>query len=73
MELNIDNFNKLFEKKFHSSYAEAGRELDVAPAQIFRIRNNKGKDGAVFFGKLYTYCDKHNLNFKNYIHLPLSK
>ena len=48
MELNLDKFNELFKDKFDESYAEAGRELHVAPAQIYRIRNKQGKAGAVF-------------------------
>lgn len=70
MELNVDMFIKLFDKDFKGSYAEAGRKLKVAPEQIYRIINKKGKAGAVFFGKLYTYCDEHKKNFKNYILLP---
>ena len=70
MELNTEKFKELFEEEFNGNYAEAGRQLNVAPAQIFRIINNKGKAGAVFFGKLYAYCDTHKLNFKSYIFLP---
>lgn len=70
MELNLDMFIKLFETDFNASYAEAGRKLGVAPAQIFRIINNNGCAGAKFLGKLITYCDTHKLNFRKYIFLP---
>ena len=43
MELNVDMFIKLFDKDFKGSYAEAGRKLKVAPEQIYRIINKKGK------------------------------
>ena len=68
MELNIEMFKELFDTRF-KSYAEAGRQLNVAPAQIFRIMNRRGKAGALFFGKLYTYCNKHKLKFEKYIFL----
>lgn len=70
MELNREMFIKLFENDFNASYAEAGRQLGVAPAQIFRIINNTGTAGAKFLGKLIIYCDIHKLNFRNYIFLP---
>ena len=44
--------------------------LNVAPAQIFRIMNNKGKAGVTFFGKLNTYCKKHELNYDDYVLYP---
>ena len=67
MELNVDMFIKLFDKDFKGSYAEAGRKLDVAPAQIYRIINKKGKAGVVFLGKFHTYCKEHKLKFEDYI------
>ena len=67
MELNVDMFIKLFDKDFKGSYAEAGRKLDVAPAQLYRIINKKGKAGLVFIGRLKAYCNKHKLKFDNYI------
>lgn len=67
MELNMYTFTELFKDKFKYSYAEAGRQLNVSPAQLYRIMNNKGKAGALFFGKLHTYCNKHQLNFEKYI------
>ena len=70
MELNKKTFTKLFDKQFNTSYAEASRQLGVAPAQIFRIINDDGNAGAKFLGKLITYCDTHNLNFRRYIFLP---
>lgn len=70
MELNVKKFTELFDTKFNASYAEAGRQLGVAPAQIFRILNNEGSAGAKFLGKLITYCDCNKLNFRKYIFLP---
>lgn len=74
MELNREMFIKLFDENFNASYAEAGRQLGVAPAQIYRIINDKASSntGAKFFGKLITYCDTHKLNFRKYIFLPKS-
>lgn len=72
MELNIDKFKELFKKDFRENYAEAGRQLNVAPAQIYRIINNKGKAGTLFLGKLYAYCKKHKLNFESYISFSMS-
>ena len=70
MELNMDKFTELFKNKFKENYAEAGRQLNVAPAQIFRIMNNKGKAGVTFFGKLNIYCKKHKLNYDDYVLYP---
>lgn len=70
MELNREMFIKLFDSKFNASYAEASRQLGVASAQIFRIVNDNGNAGAKFLGKLITYCDINNLNFRKYIFLP---
>ena len=67
MELNMDKFTELSKSEFKENYAEAGRQLNVAPAQIFRIINNQGKAGALFLGRLCTYCNKHKLEFKDYI------
>lgn len=69
MELNVEMFIKLFNRDFKGSYAEAGRKLDVAPAQIYRIINKKGKAGAVFFGRLQTYCEENKLKFKDYYYI----
>lgn len=70
MELNIKKFIELFDTKFNASYAEAGRQLGVAPAQVYRIVNCKGKAGAKFLGKLIVYCDTNKLDFREYIFLP---
>lgn len=70
MELIKSEFIKLFEKQFKASYREAGRQLNVAPEQVYRIVNGTSKAGAKFFGKLISYCDTHNLNFRRYIFLP---
>lgn len=72
MELNKEKFIELFDNVFNASYAEASRQLGVASAQIFRIINSEDSTntGAKFFGKLITYCDTHNLNFRKYILLP---
>jgi len=67
MELNMDRFKELFKKYFKENYAEVSRQLKVAPAQIFRIINNKGKAGVTFFGKLNAYCKKHDLNYDDYV------
>ena len=70
MEINRVEFINLFEKNFNASYAEAGRQLNVAAAQVYRVVNNEGEAGAKFLGKLITYCDTHGLNFRKYIFLP---
>lgn len=70
MELNQKAFIELFDSNFNASYHEAGRQLGVAPEQIHKIINSNGKGGAVFFGKLISYCDANKLNFRKYIFLP---
>lgn len=73
MELNLDKFTELFKSEFNQSYAEAERKIHVAPAQLYRIMNKKGKAGALFLGKLYTYCKKNRLKFEDYIIILDSK
>lgn len=70
MELNKHKFEELFREKFKESYAEAGKQLGVSSAQVYRIINNKGSAGAKFLGKLISYCDINKLNFRDYIFLP---
>ncbi len=70
MILNKEKFIELFDTKFNASYAEAARQLEVAPAQVYRIINCNGEAGAKFLGKLIAYCDMNKLNFRKYIFLP---
>jgi hypothetical protein len=51
-------------------YRAFARILDYDVGRVHRILNSPdAKGGAKFLGKLKTYCEKHNLDFNQYISL----
>lgn len=70
MELNKREFIKFFNKFFEGNYNKAGRELNISPAQIYRIVNGKSKAGGTFFGQFISYCKAIGEDYEKYIFLP---
>lgn len=70
MELNKREFIKFFNKYFDGNYNKAGRELNISPAQIYRIVKGNSKAGEIFFGQFMAYCKAIGEDYEKYIFLP---
>lgn len=67
MELNLEEFEKLFKETFKSNYNFAAREMGISPAHVYRVLNKKSKAGILFLNKLMIYCSEKNIDYKQYI------
>lgn len=67
MELNLNEFKKLFKSKFESNYNLAGRELGVSPAHVYRILKKQSKAGPEFLKHLMIYCSNNNIDYRTYV------
>lgn len=67
MELDLNEFKKLFKSKFKSNFNLAGREIGVSPAHVYRIIKKQSKAGSEFLKHLMVYCSKNNIDYKNYV------
>jgi hypothetical protein len=67
MQPNIEKIKKLVGEKFNGNKSAFAREIGVDRAQISKILKSGNCAGAQFFGGLIMYCEKENLEFKDYI------
>ena len=65
MELNLNEFKKLFKSQFNSNYNFAGRELGVSPAQVYRIIKKQSKAGPEFLKRLMIYCSNKGIDYRS--------
>ncbi|MDO7789123.1 hypothetical protein [Desulforamulus aquiferis] len=72
MEIIKSKFRKdILEKRFEGNYTKCAHALEVEVPQLHRfINNDRSKAGAKLLGGFYAYCEKENLNFRDYIFLP---
>lgn len=68
--VNKERLRKLMNDRFDGNYNKFARALDVNPAQLYRILENDSQAGALFLGKLMSYCNANSLDFEKYIFLP---
>ena len=67
MELNVYEFKKLFKNKFKSNFNLAARELGISPAHVYRVIKQQSKAGMEFLNHLMLYCNKNDIDYKQYI------
>ncbi len=72
MELNLSEFKKLFKSKFKSNFNLTARELGVSPAHVYRVIKKQSKAGMEFLNHLMAYCNKNNIDYKQYINFFVS-
>lgn len=69
MEPNIIKIQNLVDKQFGGNKSAFGQTIGIERSQISRILKDGTGAGAMFFGALMDYCDKNDLQFKDYIFL----
>lgn len=69
MEPNIIKIQNLVDKQFGGNKSAFAQTIGIERSQISRILKDGTGAGAMFFGALMDYCDKNDLQFKDYIFL----
>ena len=70
MEINMEAFVNLLEKRFNNNQSKMARILGISKYQLNMIINNKGKDaGKKIIGAIIKYCDVNEEDFHKYIFL----
>lgn len=70
MKPNLNTIKKLVEEKFSGNKSLFSKAIGVERSHISHILSSGNGAGAQFFGGLLEFCEKENLNFKEYIFLP---
>lgn len=68
MKVNVIAVQELINEHFRGNQTWFAEEINVAPAYVSRILNNKveGNSDKVCNG-IIKFCELHNLNFRKYI------
>lgn len=70
MELNMEAFKQLLEKRFDNNQAKMARILGVSKYQLNTVMKNNGKKaGKKFLGAIIKFCDLNEYDFHKYIFL----
>ncbi len=70
MEINMEAFVNLLEKRFNNNQSKMARILGISKYQLNMIINNKGKGaGKKIIGAIIKYCDVNEEDFHKYIFL----
>lgn len=70
MKLNSKAIKKLLKEKFDNNITLFAKEINVDRTHLSRvIRSNGNGAGAVVCGGVIRYCNKNNLDYKDYIFL----
>lgn len=72
VKANVVKIKELIKINFNGNKSRFAIAVGVNRSQISTIINKNGIGaGANFFGGLMVYCESNNLNFKDYVILPL--
>jgi hypothetical protein len=69
MKLNTKELNKLIDNNFDGNIAKFARNIGLNRSTTFKAIHNKSA-GSKFAGHLIAFCDKNQLDFREYIFLP---
>lgn len=70
MRLNIEKIKELIKKKYRNNIAFFADEIGAERSYFTRILGGKVKsDSALICNKIIVYCEKENLDYKDYIFL----
>lgn len=68
MEVNKKKIQYLMNKYCNGNYNEFARQLNLNVAHVHRTLNNpRSKAGPKFLGAIIKFCEKNNLDYKEYI------
>lgn len=70
MRINIPNINKLIENNFRGNKTFFAETIGISREYVSQILNGKKEaDSTKFCNATIRYCEKNNLNYKDYIFL----
>lgn len=70
MEVNIEALEKLLDNKFNGNQTAFAEATGLERTHVNKVFKNKGKGaGALFCGAIIKYCEKNNLDYREYIFL----
>lgn len=68
MEAKIEEIKDLIKKKFHDNNSYFAKEIGVNREYVSAILNErKNADSPKFCNAVIAYCEKNNLDYKDYI------
>lgn len=70
MKPKIENIQTLIDTKFQGNQSKFAKAIGVDRTQVCMLLNHKKYAGAKFYGGLLAFCEKEDLNYKDYIILP---
>ncbi|WP_027340201.1 helix-turn-helix domain-containing protein [Halonatronum saccharophilum] len=65
----MKKIDKLFKEKFNSNVTQFADSIGVSRTTVSQIINRKQLPKDKFFCQLINYCEKNNLDFREYIFL----
>lgn len=70
LEINKNKIRELMNNYCNGNYTAFARALNLNVAHVYRTLNNSSsKAGGKFLGAIISFCEKHKLNYKEYIFL----
>lgn len=70
MRVNISNLNKLIKERFRGNQTFFAETADIDRSYLNQILNNKvDNNSSKICNAIIRYCEKNNLNYKEYIFL----
>lgn len=67
MKPNITELQKLVDNKFGGNKSDFANAIGVNRGQVSKVLKDGNCAGSLFFGGLLAYCEKENLDFKEFI------
>jgi Fe-S cluster assembly ATPase SufC len=69
IRLSPSKMKELMKRQCQGNYNRFSRELGVDPAHLHRFLNTGVGGGKKLIFSLMDYCERNNLNYKNYLDL----
>lgn len=70
MRVNISNLNKLIKEKFRGNQTFFAETVEIDRSYLNQILHNKAdNNSSKICNAIIRYCEKNNLNYKDYIFL----
>lgn len=69
MNKNSNGMEKFIKKYFDGSRKNCAITLDISQSTICRVINGNSNGGRKFLAKIIKYCDKNNIDFKDFIQI----
>jgi hypothetical protein len=67
---NVNELRALVDDKFNKNKSEFANAIGVDRGQVSKILKDGSCAGSLFFGGLMSFCERENLDFKQFIIFP---